>query len=180
VKISVLGAPGTGKTWLAQELVSSLRSRGHKTKVLRLSEPDSPDIEIAISDASALSVAVQLNVERKGKSLYDDAVEAQRTFDLTLLTGLDLPQTPTDLQRLIDARLREVLQVHGLRYSVVYGAGDQRLRSALSAIDRYISPGATAPGTEPSRWQWVCDKCSDAQCEHQMFSALLKQERAQP
>jgi hypothetical protein len=28
--------------------------------------------------------------------------------------------------------------------------------------------------TRQSPWQWVCDKCSDAQCEHRTFTALLE------
>jgi hypothetical protein len=29
---------------------------------------------------------------------------------------------------------------------------------------------ATSP--EETRWKWVCDKCSDPECEHRLFTGL--------
>ena len=53
-------------------------------------------------------------------------------------------------------------------YRVVYGAGADRLQNALAAIDAALSPRAPARG-----WAWSCDKCSDPDCEHRLFSQLL-------
>lgn len=179
VRIALLGASGTGKTWLAQELATALQSRGHKARLLNPFEPSFFDDEFVIADDTALLEAVQREIERHDKSLYLDTITAQGTFDLTLLTGLDLPKAHSDLQRRADARLREILQTHGLRYSVVYGSGEQRLACALAAVDHCNKADSHVPAEAQARWQWVCDKCSDAQCEHQMFSALLSQERTQ-
>ena len=118
---------------------------------------------------------VQRDVDAHDKSLYPHAVTRQAQYDITLLAGLDLPHTNTERHHAVDARLREILQTHDLRYSVVYGVGDQRCASALAAIDQWTSPGSNHFGAGQTRWQWVCDKCSDAQCEHQLFTALLDQ-----
>jgi hypothetical protein len=40
-----------------------------------------------------------------------------------------------------------------------------------------ISKGQHLPQEKATRqapWKWVCDKCSDAQCEHRTFTALLE------
>ena len=173
MKIALLGAPHTGKTWLAQELVSALQSRGHTARVLSPSESGLPNCDFVIADTTALLAAVHRDMDPQNDSLKRSAIAEQAKFDLTLLTGLDQSPESGERQRQVDARLREVLQAHGLRYSVVYGAGDQRCANALAVIDQWTSPGSNNIGVEHPRWQWVCDKCSDAQCEHQLFTSLL-------
>ena len=173
VKIALLGAPGTGKTWLAQALAAALQSRGHSACVLALSERAHPPCDYAIAEATSLLTAVDGDIALQDTRGYPQAIKQQARYDLRLLTGLDLPRSNTERQRQIDARLREVLQTHGLRYSVVYGAGEQRLACALAAIDQWKNAGSPVSGDGQAHWQWVCDKCSDAQCEHQLFSALL-------
>jgi nicotinamide riboside kinase len=173
MKIALLVAPGTGKTWLAQALQAALRTRGHSAQVLASSERAVTACDYAIADATALVAAVQHDIALQDTSFLPGAVAAQAKFDLTLLMGLDLLQDHSGIQQQVDARLRKVLQAHGLRYSVVYGKGDQRLACALAAIEQWESPSSWDLGEGQPRWQWVCDKCSDAQCEHQLFSALL-------
>ena len=173
MRIALLGAPGTGKTWLARSLEVALLSRGHQAQVLAPSDPQLPHLDYVIVDETKLLAAVQDDIALQDKSLYPGAISEHASFDLILLTGLDLPETRTHLHYQVDARLREVLQTHRLRYSVVYGAGDQRTACALVAIDQWVSPGSNQIGAAHPRWQWVCDKCSDAQCEHQLFTSLL-------
>jgi len=175
VKIALLGAPGTGKTWLALALITALRSRGRTAQLLAPGEQDLPHFDDVIADTTGLLAAVERDIEGQDKSLYPGAFAEQAQFDLTLLTGLDLPHAHPERQQQVDARLREALHARGLRYSVVYGVGDQRCASALAAIDQWTNPGSNHFGAGQARWQWVCDKCSDAQCEHQLFTALLDQ-----
>ena len=134
-----------------------------------------------ISDTSALMTAVYSDVLFDDTSLYTWALEQQRQFDLTLLLGLDLPWVGDGIQRdgprvqaQIDARLRHVLETHGRSYTLVYGAGPRRLECALQAIDHHRAVSETPVARKASNWQWSCEKCSDAGCEHQLFSALLR------
>ena len=180
MNIALLGAPGTGKTWLAQALEGALQSRGNSACVLPSFEQAHAPCDHAIADAPPLLSALDRDIALQDPRGYPQAIEHHAHYDLSLLTGLDLPRSNTARHRHIDARLREILQTHGLRYSVVYGAGEQRLACALAAIDQCNKAGSHVPAEAQPRWQWVCDTCSDAQCEHQMFSALLSQERAKP
>jgi hypothetical protein len=97
--------------------------------------------------------------------------------------GLDLPWVADGIQRdglamqaKVDTQLRHILQSQGITFSVIYGTGDERLHNAMAALANAQNlPQVTNERQTP--WQWVCDKCSDAQCEHRTFSALLE---AQP
>jgi len=99
--------------------------------------------------------------------------DTPQQWDLVLLMGLDLPASDADLaqRRGADQRLRAVLQQHGTGFSTVYGSGDARTRSAQQAIDYVL--GTARADTTPGNWKWNCEKCSDPDCEHRLFSALL-------
>jgi len=210
MKIALLGAECTGKTALAQALVVALQTRGqsayYAAEVLRewcdqhgrtpkafeqiaiahaqaKRVLQAPACDVLLSDTTPLMTAVYSDIVFGDPSLYQFALAHHDAYELTLLTGLDLPWVADGIQRdglamqrRVDARLREVLQAHGLRFSVVYGQGVQRTACALAALDQCAQQAASGPARpDPgrARWQWVCDKCSDAQCEHQLFSSLL-------
>lgn len=166
MRIAVLGADGTGKTRLASALVKTL-STG-QTGVL-------------ITDSTALMTAIRSDLLLGDTSLYDLALEQQRGFDLTLLTGLDLsmaadgmPEHQRHAREAMDARLRQLLSEHAMPYAVVYGTETQRTASALQAIAHHRgSPVARSADSQRS-WQGACEKCSDPQCEHKMFTGQLK------
>lgn len=213
MKIALLGAECTGKTALAQSLAAALHARGQSThcvpEILRewcdqngrtpqaheqipIAHAQAQRVlqasacEVLLADTTPLMTAVYSDIVFGDLSLYPFALAHHAVYDLTLLTGLDLPwvadgiqRDGTAMQRQVDARLREVLQGNGLRYSVVYGQGAQRSACALAALDQCVQQAANGPArpdTDQARWQWVCDKCSDAQCEHQLFSRLLVSE----
>jgi hypothetical protein len=144
----LLGASGTGKTQLAAELASHFDAVG-----LRCT--------LTVINATAL-------------------LEQQPSHDATLLMGLDLAGASTRDEE--DAQLRSLLECAGIAYQVVYGSGPQRLQSALAALQ-----GAGVLPTSQLRrdagdgaaraWTWMCEKCSDPGCEHQLF-AQLRQARA--
>ena len=139
--------------------------------------------DVLLADTTPLMTAVYSDVLLGDPSLYPFALAHYAHYDLTLLMGLDLPWVADGIQRdgplvqaRVDARLRAVLQAHGLRFSVVYGQKAQRCECALMAIDQanaQVLRGPQAVLEGQARWKWVCDKCSDAQCEHQLFTALL-------
>jgi len=106
---------------------------------------------------------------------------------LTLLMGLDQPCPDGEraAQEALDTQLRAALAAAAVPYRVVYGAGEQRIRNALIAIQK-IAPQAystsaraewdteNAPRTARLR-AWNCEKCSDPTCEHRLFTALVEQ-----
>ena len=137
-----------------------------------------PNASLLLSDTSPLMTAVYSEVVLGDTSLYANAVAQHKAFDFTLLMAPDLPWVADGLQRdgeavrtRVDQCLRRVLQQHGIVYSVVYGTGEARTHSALQAIQHALG----APSEpEQRKWQWPCDKCSDPDCEHRLFSALVK------
>ncbi len=154
-KIAILGAPASGKSWLAAKLAA------------------------ALADHDIIELALPL-VDIAG-------------FDGVLLMGLDLNSTELSMpvarrqERLAqDQQLRDQLARSGQSFHVIYGQGDARLQHAISAITlqpamHSIASHAidTRPGGQFSlnnseNWRWPCEKCSDPECEHQLFSRLLQ------
>jgi nicotinamide riboside kinase len=205
MKIALLGAESTGKTQLAQTLLQQLSPeypgmvlvpeylrewcdahgrtpRAHEQPHIAQAQMQRiaahPNAPLVLADTTPLMTAVYSDVLLGDPSLYALAVEQQRTFNLTLVTALDLPWVADGLQRdglvvraKVDQRLREVLLQNGIGFSTVYGAGDARAQNALRAIQ--FALGAPSE-PEYRKWQWPCEKCADPDCEHRLFSDLLK------
>jgi hypothetical protein len=102
--------------------------------------------------------------------------EDDDSADVVLLAGLDLPSARGAEAQ--DASIRTRLQSAGVAFHVVYGTGPQRLRSALQAL---ASAGVLAAGLVQREddgaqgrrpWTWSCEKCSDPDCEHRLFTRL--------
>jgi nicotinamide riboside kinase len=130
--------------------------------------------DVVIADTSALMVAIYSAMLFEDGTLYRFAIEQQRRYDATLVTGLDIAWVADGLQRdgphvrePVDALVREALEKGGVAYRVVYGTGPERLENALVAIGQLER--------EPIRpdWNWTCEKCSDPECEHRLFTRLL-------
>lgn len=164
MQIAIVGAPGTGADLLLQDLPGALLGAAlPRTCFLSL--------------APEFMEAVVRDLKHGDTSFYPDALTRHRAFDLTLLSGLDAANTDPHTDA-TDARLRQALDQHGLSYAVVYGDAPQRIHSAVQAIAHHQQAARNPPvGTA---WQWQCEKCSDAACEHQLFSALLKAESVRP
>jgi nicotinamide riboside kinase len=214
MKIALLGAESTGKTQLAGELAVQLRAAGKSVAVVpevlrewceregRTPRPEeqmpiaqeqerrvdvaAQTAELVIADTTALMVAIYSAMLFEDGGLYRFALERQRGYDLTLVTGLDLPWVADGLQRdgphvrePVDALVRKALATAGVDYRVVYGAGAERLASALAAIESLIPsarPAARAElrGAQAAPWNWSCDKCAEPECEHRLFTRLLR------
>lgn len=144
-RITVLGAPDTGASELTQQLRTVLQAH--------------PEIQLV------------------------EAARACTEHDLALLMGLDQPTSGTaarQTQEQHDLQLRQHLHARGLAYRVVYGLGATRLSNALLALG--LPP--TDPGIQQTREEaqfdlnrgrtlWSCEKCSDPECEHRLFTSLL-------
>ncbi len=202
VRIALLGAESTGKTSLAQALATHMRAQGKTVAVIpevlrewcereqRTPRPQeqmpiakeqehrvdqaAPEHDIVITDTTALMVAIYSAMLFEDGSLYRFALARQRGYDFTLLTGLDLPWVADGLQRdgphvrePVDTLIRQCLGDAGVPYRVVYGSGPERCINALAAIDAQAAPAGIA-----RPWKWTCEKCSDPQCEHRLFTGL--------
>lgn len=208
MKIAIVGAESTGKTSLAHDLTQAMQADGksacwvpellrewcnahgrtplpHEQNAIALEQAKRVNLagpsDFLISDTSPLVTAVYSELLFNDRSLYPFALEHQKIYDLTLLTGLDLPWVADGIQRdgprareQFDAQLRHVLGHNRLNYTVVYGSGSQRTKNALQAIERASRSGAQPATRRTSAWKWSCEKCSDAECEHRMFTDRLQ------
>jgi len=172
--VALLGAESTGKTTLAAELGAALAARGVAVEVVgevlrefcdahartprrdeqaAIAAAQSARIaaaarraDVVVADTTALMIAIYSDLVFADASLYDEAIAAQRSFDLTLVTALDLPWQADGLQRdgahvrePVDAKLRAALARGGIAATTVAGAGPVRVAAALAAIDAALA-----------------------------------------
>ncbi len=213
-RIAIVGAESTGKSWLARTLTEVLCERGETThwvkEHLRLwceREGRTPQPHeqgpiaqaqaeavlaittgTVIADTTPLMTAIYSHHLFDDDSLYPMALAHQRLFDLTLVTGLDLPWVADGLQRdgphvraPIDAMVRQSLMQAQVNFHVVYGQGLARLNNALLAMGVATEDETTWQRRESAqfalnegRTPWLCEKCSDPDCEHRLFTGLLR------
>ena len=214
-RIALLGAESTGKTALAEGIAAHFKAQAIAVALVpevlrewcdaagRTPRPEeqmgialeqarrtasAPAAALLVADTTPLMVAVYSDLLFADTSLYPMALAHQRSYDLTLLTGLDLPWVADGVQRdgphvrePVDHRVRAARDRAGIPYHIVYGTGPRRLENALYAINSIATSARTA-GAEGifrsknvSTRPWACGKCSDPECEHRLFSALLQQ-----
>ena len=142
--------------------------------------------DVVVADTTALMTAVYSRLVFGDRTLETwAAAEHVRSTHHTLVTALDLPWVPDGLQRdgphvraPVDQALRELLAVHGIGWSLVSGLGALRTESAFDSVSPLLRSRA-APGSglftrlarreaDQAAWQWVCDKCDVADCEHRL------------
>ena len=222
LRVAVLGAESTGKSWLTQALAGVLRARGQAVhtvnEVLRLwcdragrtpqrheqmaiaeqqaqaahpTGQPAPDTWL-LSDTTPLMTAVYSQLLFDDESLYPMALAHQALYDITLVTGLDLPWVADGLQRdgpqvrgPVDTLLRQALERSGMAYRVVYGQGPGRLNNALLALGLAGEDASAQHIREQGQFAinqgrsiWQCNDCSDPACEHKLFSRLVEQRSA--
>ena len=139
-----------------------------------------------ISDTTPLMTAIYSHHLFADESLYPMALEHHRQYQLTLVTGLDIAweaqwlRDHPGVRGPIDTRVRQALEKAGIGYRVVYGQGLARLNNALLALglaaedeavwrQRQSAQFALNEGRTP----WNCEKCSDPECEHRLFTGLI-------
>ncbi len=210
MKIALLGAESTGKSQLAQALCARLQQSGlavhrvdeylrewcdthqrtpHQDEQLHIAETQmarvlaAPAHAVVIADTTPLMTAVYSQMLFNDDSLNALALAHQSLYDITLLTGLDLPWVSDGLQRdgphvrePVDAAVRQMLGLAGLPYQVVYGTDEQRLENALFCIGRQAPDWAKQleRPEPPTLWSGSCETCGDGDCEHRLFTSLVK------
>ena len=207
--IALLGAESTGKSALAHALARQLQSVGtdavavdeylrewceqhqrtpHLHEQAHIAGTQTQRIaaaaaqhRVVVADTTAVMTAVYSEYVFADTSLYAQALAAQQSVDITLLTGLDMPWQADGIQRdgahargPVDALLRTRLQDAQIGYQVVYGVGEQRLQNAMHCIAALAIFQRAAGQNTPEKRTWVCDKCSDPVCEHRLFSQLTQ------
>jgi nicotinamide riboside kinase len=140
-------------------------------------------VDVVVSDTSALMVAAYSEQYFADTSLLPAALAQQKGYGLTLLMGLDVPWMADGLFRdspqareTTDALLRRALQTAAIPFQTLYGTPVQRLEQALALVGARLGQSLTAtrPELSEGRVPWQCDACSDPDCEHRLFTALLK------
>jgi nicotinamide riboside kinase len=125
LRIAILGAESTGKSWLSKALAQTLAKRDRSVQVIgevlrdwceregrTPKAHEQPDIaqtqarlcqlaqaSCVICDTTPLMTAVYSHLMFGDESLYPMALTHQATYGHTLLTGLDLPWEADGLQR---------------------------------------------------------------------------------
>jgi nicotinamide riboside kinase len=142
-----------------------------------------PAKTVVIADTTPLMTAVYSQMVFNDHSLDAYALQQHALFDITLLTGLDLTWVSDGLQRVgehvrepVDQKIRQLLAQANLPFQVVYGTGEQRLENALFCIARqapHLVQQLERP-EPPIRWSGPCDSCGDGDCEHRLFTSLVK------
>lgn len=149
-----------------------------------------------VLDTTPLMTAVYSEHYFSSDALTASAVRIQKTFDVTLLMGLDLPWQPDGpwrdgpaVQQAIDTRLRHMLHAAGIPFQTIYGTGPQRTSAALLCIAQALTADSAvqislkkrAETLEPesaracfySKLMPACEACSDPGCEHRLFTQLV-------
>jgi len=171
LKIALLGAESTGKTTLARELALRFSQLGRKAVAVpealrdwcvregRVPRPEEQmaiaqeqerrvdeacaHADIVIADTTAVMVAIYSAMLFDDHALLRFAAERQRSYDITLVTGLDLPWVADGLQRdgphvraPVDAQVRELLARRRIPCDLRLG---RRARAQCSLSDRCIA-----------------------------------------
>ena len=180
----------TGRTPRVHEQASILR-RQHE----RLDKAAAAH-ELVVCDTTALMTAVYSRLVFGDRTFEERAALLhRRSVALTLLTALDLPWVGDGHQRdgpqvrePVDSALRELMQHHGIGFSVVGGQGDARLEHALDAVAPLLRDGVTAAqgtgmrsglftglaDTSARDRPWSCECCLPDQ------ERALRRQRADP
>jgi hypothetical protein len=150
MRIAIVGAECTGKKTLQRALIDFLRTTPW--------DGMAPVVEHA--DASLSAIA---------------------GYGLVLLTANDL-KPPVDrdppidwaTREVADRQLRAALITRKIPHAVIYGEGQARIQCALDAL-AHLQKKPLPRSPHDTDWKWVCETCSDAECEHRLFSKLLVQ-----
>lgn len=149
-RIALLGARGSGKTWLADQLTQTFADKRQGVQI---------DEAVALEALTGPPSDILL----LGLDL-GPPTQAQLQADQALRHALTTAAAPFQViygqgqQRLLNA-------LHALKTA-----------SANDAEHAHPDSASVAPPAKPEKrkpWVWACEKCSDPVCEHRLLSDLL-------
>lgn len=154
MKIAILGAQGTGKTWLANALTRKLPEAVLVESASPL-DPGKFNLTLLmgldlISAPGHLAHAARRKIEEQDTLLRAQLARAGISFHVVYGAG--------------PARLANALAVIN------------RQTASFSVADNIDSTRATGTisSKDKVKWHWRCDKCSDPECEHRLFAQLVR------
>jgi hypothetical protein len=159
MKIAIVGAHCSGKTWLANALKTAIENAIDAPHTIRIH--DAP----ALNTAADFDLILLMGLDLQPGSINRFNAENRETED---------------------GKIRAYLHQHGLVFKVVYGNPVARLATSLRLVQAnyatnfVASPAcpepivATISSKTGRKWAWACDKCSDPECERRLFTALFK------
>ncbi len=154
MKIAILGAQGTGKTWLASALASKLPEA---VLVESVSPLDASKFNLTLlmgldlmSAPGHVADAARRKIEEQDTLLRAQLARAGISFHVVYGAG--------------PARMANALAVIN-RQAASFSVADN--------IDLTKAPG-TIFSKDKVKWHWSCDKCSDPDCEHRLFAQLVR------
>ena len=170
-----------------QALIADAQQAAIETAVRQLESHPSPNMNtvgLVIADTTPFQTAAYSAHYFGDGSRWGTAVEAERAgpMRVRLLMGLDLTWVADDGQRdgvnaqsAVDALLRAQLQLYSLPFQVIYGRGPSRAQAAWAAIANALGreDWLTPQPESQRRSDWVCQDCSDPDCELRLFTGLL-------
>lgn len=69
---------------------------------------------------------------------------------------------------------RHTLMMRGLPFQVIQASGEDWVKQCLQALLPPKTSKDLGTQDEATRWQGVCESCSDPDCERRLFSGLLQ------
>lgn len=188
--IAVMGAPGTGAQELAQALQAHLTPGAalvvHSTAVVDALSWQGADLAKAVGAGPTHAEGTTPSGALDALHLLQAALQWHRGTAINLVMGLDTPCSAQArlAQEACDTQLRQALAEGQVAYRVVYGQGPSRLKHALDAIQSVATSAFATSArshfgvtTETQRTRlraWDCEKCSDPECEHRLFTSLIE------
>lgn len=145
-RIALLGASGSGKTWLATQLAQAFAGSGHTFQIDEAATLEA----LAVPPSSILLLGLDLSPPTQTQLHADQAlrqalVAAAAPFQVIYGQGQE--------------RLRNALQA-------------LKTARADAVPDGTDTPSLANP-EKRKLWVWACEKCSDPVCEHRLLSGLL-------
>jgi hypothetical protein len=174
LKLALVGAPYTGKSALAAALDEALKSSACAASACVVIVP----APLPAASLAGYDLVLLMGLEAPVRGPNQGGVTA-------ITAQMREVREVGEMREAADQSIRTALLQASVPYQVIYGSAEERLAHALAALEPLLktagqrlrqSPGAvggpdSAGKTRP--WVWVCDKCSDPQCEHRLLSDLL-------
>ncbi|WP_295522291.1 hypothetical protein [uncultured Pseudacidovorax sp.] len=130
---------------------------------------------LVVTDRSPVALLAEADLEFQRWPAALIAAEQRHAFTLLLPP----PDPPSPEAQALDSRLRAAFAAVGLPCAIIHGREpEQRLARAWAALqsgldgrDERLPPAQSQPRLRSSAWN--CERCSDPDCEHRLFTDLL-------